>query len=281
MLTGHGWTYGALHQNFVDFHGLLAKDDRILSSALIAVAVIAMHVLALAPLFMGDWNSNSARLRLGAESVIHGYILEVASRSRNATTSTLSPPKLYHVSVDSELFSRSVTRSRTHPPPALGHSGFAVLYGRYLGQIQARIERAWLRPRTAIGSDLFRCQVRIEQKRNGTVGDITLQSCNGTLAWQESLVRAIDNASPLSAPPNPAVYTPHVELVFRSTPYTPEAPPGEFAPPPPPRVALAAANARALESIRTLRFAALASSKNSVIDLRIKGTQVKIIKMKK
>ena len=67
-----------------------------------------------------------------------------------------------------------------HADPVAGQAGLAVLYGRYLGQIQARIERAWLRPRTAIGGDLLRCQVRIDQGRGGGVGPITLQRCNGT-----------------------------------------------------------------------------------------------------
>jgi hypothetical protein len=45
----------------------------------------------------------------------------------------------------------------------------ARLFGQYLGQIDARIDRAWLRPRTRIGADRFVCQVRIEQDDLGTV----------------------------------------------------------------------------------------------------------------
>jgi len=48
----------------------------------------------------------------------------------------------------------------------------AVLYGRYLGQLQARVERAWLRPRTEIGAPRFSCRARIRQDRQGAVVDV-------------------------------------------------------------------------------------------------------------
>jgi hypothetical protein len=39
----------------------------------------------------------------------------------------------------------------------------SALYGRYVGQVDARIERAWVRPRSAIGATTFVCIVRIDQ----------------------------------------------------------------------------------------------------------------------
>lgn len=240
-----------------------------------------MHAIVLLPLFAGDSNSHSAHVRLGANTVIHGFILEVVSRSQDPTAPILSPPELRRIRIDSNRLTRVLSHQPPHPAPRAGTPGFSVLYGRYLGQIQARIERAWLRPRSAIGSDLFRCQVRIDQQRGGAVGDVTLQRCNGTVAWQESLVRAIDEASPLSAPPNPAVYTPDVVLVFRSMSYTPDAPSGEFAPPARPEVASEAANIKVFQRIRALRLETGAHSGKSVIDLRISGTQVQFIKIKK
>ena len=82
----------------------------------------------------------------------------------------------------------------------------AALYGRYMGQIQARIERAWIRPRTAIGASLFSCRVQIVQDAQGAVRETTLQRCNGDTRWQLSLVEAIQSASPLPAPPSPDVF---------------------------------------------------------------------------
>jgi hypothetical protein len=48
------------------------------------------------------------------------------------------------------------------------------MLGRYIGQITARIQRAWIRPRTPIGSDLFACRVRIIQDRSGGVTEVEL-----------------------------------------------------------------------------------------------------------
>jgi hypothetical protein len=91
---------------------------------------------------------------------------------------------------------------------ALGdQGGRALLFGRYLGQITARIARAWLRPRTPIGAETFSCWVDVEQDARGNVREITLKRCNGTTAWQLSLVRAIESASPLPAPPDPSVFS--------------------------------------------------------------------------
>src|SRR5690606_37180118 len=84
--------------------------------------------------------------------------------------------------------------------------GRAVLFGRYIGQIQARIERAWIRPRSAADGDSFACRVRVLQDRRGNVIEVMLQRCNGDSDWQSSLVRAIERAAPLPAPPDPNVY---------------------------------------------------------------------------
>jgi hypothetical protein len=92
----------------------------------------------------------------------------------------------------------------------------AILYGRYLGQLQARIERAWLRPRTEIGAASFSCRARIEQNPRGNVVGIKLDHCNGSQRWQQSLVSAIRTASPLPAPPDPSVYADRLWLSFRS-----------------------------------------------------------------
>lgn len=92
----------------------------------------------------------------------------------------------------------------------------ARLYGRYVGQVQARIERAWMRPRTEIGASRFSCRARIQQGRPGTVVDVTLDHCNGSSRWQQSLISAIRTASPLPAPPDVSVYADVLWLSFVS-----------------------------------------------------------------
>jgi TonB-like protein len=97
----------------------------------------------------------------------------------------------------------------------------ALLYGRYLGQVQARIERAWMRPRSDIGAPTFSCGARIEQDRQGAVISVKLDHCNGTQRWQQSLQSAIQTASPLPAPPDPSVYADRLGLTFKSEGFQP------------------------------------------------------------
>lgn len=92
----------------------------------------------------------------------------------------------------------------------------AALFGRYIGQIQARVERAWLRPRTPIGAASFECRVQLLQNKRGEVQEVTLQRCNGDVRWGVSLVQAIQRASPLPAPPDPTVFAESLQLSFHS-----------------------------------------------------------------
>jgi hypothetical protein len=108
------------------------------------------------------------------------------------------------------------------PAEAVGDQTLhALLYGRYLGQIQARIDRAWVRPRTEIGAPRFSCRARIEQDARGAVLNVKLDHCVGTPRWQQSLVSAIQTASPLPAPPDPSVYADVLSLVFESDGFRP------------------------------------------------------------
>jgi hypothetical protein len=100
--------------------------------------------------------------------------------------------------------------------------GRSKMFGRYVGQIDARIQRAWIRPRTAIDSGSFACRARITQDRSGSVQEIELVRCNGNAAWQVSLVHAIQSASPLPAPPDPKVFSRVVTLDFTSLPFSPD-----------------------------------------------------------
>lgn len=109
-----------------------------------------------------------------------------------------------------------VDAKRTAPDgPAADDGEQAVMFGRYLGQVTSRIERAWLRPRTAIGGSSFTCLVQVEQDRERNVKEVMLKRCNGSTQWQLSLVHAIESASPFPAPPDPSVFSP--TLTFQMT----------------------------------------------------------------
>ena len=121
----------------------------------------------------------------------------------------------------------------------------ALMYGRYTGQISARIERAWMRPRSSVtppassvGSDgakttsdddqTFRCEVQIRQDAHGNVQEVLLLACNGTEKWRHSLVVAINQSSPLPAPPIPAVFVRALTMTFEAHAYEPGAPPDKY-----------------------------------------------------
>jgi hypothetical protein len=118
----------------------------------------------------------------------------------------------------------------------------ALMFGRYQGQISARIERAWIRPRTPVDESRnrarasdndehdspFICQVQIRQDPHGNVEEVLLLHCNGTEAWRHSLVVAINQSSPLPAPPIPAVFARHLTMTFEAQAYEPGAPEDEY-----------------------------------------------------
>jgi TonB C terminal len=107
----------------------------------------------------------------------------------------------------------------------------ARLFGIYTGQIQARINRIWRRPRTPVnagnGPDVlvadesFQCQAQVVQDSKGNVQEILVPRCNGSPAWQRSLVIAIQQASPLPAPPSASVFSHSITLNFVGLSYVP------------------------------------------------------------
>lgn len=117
--------------------------------------------------------------------------------------------------------------SETESSPGGSEAGVdhARLVGIYSGQIRARVERVWERPRTPMNeggsfrrasnaAEYFQCQVRIVQDTEGNVQALFLPHCNGTTAWQNSLRIAIQRASPLPAPPSRKVFSRVITLNF-------------------------------------------------------------------
>jgi hypothetical protein len=98
-----------------------------------------------------------------------------------------------------------------------------LMFGRYTGQISARIERVWIRPRAPVvdGTQVIARNspnsVQIRQDARGNVQEVLMLDCPGTEAWRRSLVVAINQSSPLPAPPTPAVFTPLLNMTFEST----------------------------------------------------------------
>jgi colicin import membrane protein len=79
--------------------------------------------------------------------------------------------------------------------------------------VQARIERAWIRPESArAGLD---CTVLVNQVPGGEVTGARIKACNGDEAVRQSIEAAVYRASPLPAPPDPALFERTIEVRFR------------------------------------------------------------------
>lgn len=93
---------------------------------------------------------------------------------------------------------------------ALRASGLAA---QWSAAIRARIERAWIRPDSARpGLD---CTVAVTQAPGGTVLRVAVRTCNGDEAVRQSIEDAVLRASPLPAPPDPALFERELLLRFR------------------------------------------------------------------
>jgi hypothetical protein len=114
----------------------------------------------------------------------------------------------------------------------------ARFIGIHTGQIQARIARVWRRPRTPVNEEKssiddresFQCEAQIVQDASGNVQEVMLRRCNGSAAWRNSLVLAIQHASPLPAPPSERVFSASITLNFVGLNYFAGAPDDDYEP---------------------------------------------------
>lgn len=87
------------------------------------------------------------------------------------------------------------------------------LGAQWAAAIQAKIQRAWIRPASArAGLD---CTVALTQVPGGEVVSVRILSCNGDAATRESIEAAVYRASPLPAPPDPVLFERNIEVRFR------------------------------------------------------------------
>lgn len=85
----------------------------------------------------------------------------------------------------------------------------------YMFAIQQDIARNWVRPASAeVGLE---CTVNVQQLPNGEVLKVSLGSCNGDAVVRQSIVVAVENASPLPLPRDPSVFDRNLTLIFRPT----------------------------------------------------------------
>ena len=85
---------------------------------------------------------------------------------------------------------------------------------RWRASIVARIQRAWIKPPSAQAG--IECIVRVTQVPGGEVTGVQVDSCTGgDAALRQSVQDAVDRASPLPSPPNPALFDRNLILTFK------------------------------------------------------------------
>jgi hypothetical protein len=213
--------------------------------ALGAVVTAVVHMLLSAPFVLG-YGAHQVRQRPAdgpgsvawasqgeqAESMM---LLDLSSISKSPVEETPTPAidavgitpdelELQLVSVDPTpppdlKFDEEAEEAETNNQAAGDPAGNAVLFGRYMGHVAARIERAWMRPRSAVEAGQFDCRARISQDRTGNVLSVDLFECSADEVWKKSLTSAILRASPISAPPEPWLFTNTLTLSFSAQQY--------------------------------------------------------------
>ena len=91
-------------------------------------------------------------------------------------------------------------------------AGFQSLKASYVRAIQAHVEQRWYEPPGTTQG--LSCTIYVTQIPGGEVVGMRFGSCNGGAAVRQSIETAVKNASPLPAPPEPALFEREVELVF-------------------------------------------------------------------
>jgi hypothetical protein len=216
-------------------HSPLARSG-ILARAVCAIAATLLHVALISTAVWAGTRDRIPNHQLKRVAASYGQVAdaialqwvtidEIAApdSSHPAAILALSPPRLTPIELTAALPEFVAVFPEETPDPASGSvasddNTIARLRGQYLGQINARIDRAWLRPRAPIGEERFVCQVRIEQDRAGNVTEVALERCNGSPRWQVSLVHAIESASPLPAPSDPSVFARAIHMSFEAVP---------------------------------------------------------------
>jgi colicin import membrane protein len=84
---------------------------------------------------------------------------------------------------------------------------------QYVAQIQARVQRAWIRPPSA--REGLTCIVNVTQVPGGEVVGVKVGECNGDDAVRLSIEQAVYRASPLPEPPDPSLFERNLRLEFK------------------------------------------------------------------
>jgi colicin import membrane protein len=87
------------------------------------------------------------------------------------------------------------------------------LANRWHQMVIAHIRSKWKRPPSAVGD--VECIVSVTQVPGGSVTSVHVDNCNGNEAMQASVENAVNDASPLPPPPDPALFERNLVLTFK------------------------------------------------------------------
>lgn len=262
-----------------DIWSRLRLEHRTLTSCAAALVSIALHALFVGPaLWAGGTPQHPADRKYAGGTAMQWIVLDDSPTVAEARLVSSASPVLAAINLSDVLSALPASGvSAAKDTQSADSSSLGLMYGRYVGQIHARIDRAWQRPRTSIGASIFQCQVQVDQDSVGRVDQITLLQCNGNTRWRLSLVHAIEAASPLPAPPNPAVFARHIILEFRAMAYSRDADAELYEPAAAGmRVASGEADKQPQNLFQAFQEAASASHSRRIIELRIEGSKVEV-----
>ena len=86
------------------------------------------------------------------------------------------------------------------------------LQQQYIGMIMDKVQRNWIKPPGAAKG--MRCRVHVLQTQGGSVVRADATQCSGDAAFKYSVEKAVQRASPLPAPPDPAVFDRNLDFRF-------------------------------------------------------------------
>lgn len=224
-----------------------ARPDRALGAAVAMLGSLLLHMLLLSPILFGAGRAHrppDLPNRLNSIAAAEDAMTLVSIDEPQTADSPMAPPTIIEPSLaipDARKLTGAIRpvplltpedadRSKENADAQTPDPSERAAYGRYLGQITARIERAWLKPRVLRDGTSFHCRVKIQQDRSGHVLQVELADCNADPAWQLSLVHAIESASPLPTSPDPDIHLQTVSAQFDAEPYAPGSTPHGYEP---------------------------------------------------
>lgn len=87
------------------------------------------------------------------------------------------------------------------------------LRGRYIADIQNKVQRNWIRPASA--KQGLKCKVAVNQIPGGEVINVTVTQCIGDDVFRRSVETAVYKASPLPRPSDPGLFDREIVFTFK------------------------------------------------------------------